>query len=122
MRSPSRGLVLVGVIAVSALLAACGGASSAPETTQLTVVVKEFTFTPAALTAPAGEQIQITVENQGVVEHDFTIDALEVKITAPVTESVSGTIGPLEAGTYEVYCSIPGHKVAGMTATLTISE
>lgn len=27
----------------------------------------------------------------------------------------------LEAGEYEIYCAIPGHKDAGMTATLTVS-
>ncbi len=122
MRFPSRGLVLVGVMAVSALLAACGGGSPAPETTQLTVVAKEFGFTPATLTAPAGREIEVTLENQGVVEHDFTIDALGVTIFALATESVTDTIGPLEAGTYEVYCSVPGHRESGMVTTLTITE
>ena len=31
-------------------------------------------------------------------------------------------LSPLEAGTYEVYCSIPGHEAAGMVGELVLGE
>ena len=40
-------------------------------------------------------------------------------IAAGKTEDLELT--GLEAGDYEIYCAIPGHKDAGMTATLTVS-
>ena len=62
----------------------------------------------------------IEVVNGGVVEHDFTIDEANVKIATPATETASGSF-TLPAGTYAFYCSVPGHREAGMEGTLTVS-
>jgi uncharacterized cupredoxin-like copper-binding protein len=53
--------------------------------------------------------------------HDFTIDALDLKVTANPGETVEFEIpAGTAADEYQFYCSIPGHKEAGMTGTLTI--
>jgi uncharacterized cupredoxin-like copper-binding protein len=46
-------------------------------------------------------------------------DSLHVHAAAFAETTV--TVTPLAKGTYTVYCTIPGHKEAGMTARLVIS-
>ncbi len=117
-------------------LAACGGDddasdngtssnggddnAAAPADQSATLKTTEFKFDPDTLTLSAG-QAEIVVDNSaGVVEHDFTIDELDLEIYAAPTTTESATV-ELEAGTYEFYCSIPGHREAGMEGTLTVS-
>lgn len=120
MRFPIRLLALAGVVVTAGLLAACGSSSPPAASTTVEVTAREFQFDPNALTIPADQAAEIELTNGGVVEHDITIDAIEFKLFVPIGGTVTGEIGPLEAGTYEIYCSIPGHKVAGMTGTLTV--
>lgn len=80
----------------------------------------EFMFTPDPIVVPANEVVEIVLTNDGVVEHDLTNDALDFVLTVAIGETKTGTIGPLEPGTYEVQCSVVGHKEAGMSTTLTV--
>jgi uncharacterized cupredoxin-like copper-binding protein len=57
--------------------------------------------------------------NSGAATHDFTIDDLGVHVVARSGESGSVTINA-PAGSYEYYCSIPGHKQGGMVGTLVV--
>jgi plastocyanin len=125
MRSTARMLVATAVLAL--LLAGCGGnGGDAPDTpgaastTAVTVVTTEFQFDPDRFSIPADTDVVVTIDNSGgVVEHDFTIDALDVDIYADPTQVVTGTINA-PAGTYDFYCSIPGHREAGMVGVLTV--
>jgi plastocyanin len=133
----------VPLIAGSMLLAACGGGgddgggedggtggtsgeTGGTETGEdggaapFTVSAKEFVFDPATLSVPADEEVTIEVVNSGTVEHDFTLDEAGVKIPTPATETASGSF-TVAAGTYTFYCSVPGHREAGMEGTLTAS-
>jgi uncharacterized cupredoxin-like copper-binding protein len=115
-------------LAAALLLAACGGTAApttpAPATpppgVELSVTGTEFAFTPDAYTVTAGESVTITLVNGGAVEHDFSVDALNVRVHADVGKTTSETFTGFAAGTYEVYCSIPGHKQAGMVAELVV--
>jgi len=80
----------------------------------------DLAFQPAELTIPAHTAVTIRVENLGAIPHDFTCDELGV---------TSGNLGGGESatvtidaapGTYGYYCSVPGHKQAGMRGTLTV--
>lgn len=75
-------------------------------------------FTPAAIDAAEGT-VAIEMTNLDAMPHDFTIDELDVKelVDANATASFS-----FEAttGTYTFYCSIPGHREAGMEGELTV--
>jgi plastocyanin len=120
------------VVAGSLLLVACGGGGDeggdeGGETggdeggaTTFTVDAKEFQFTPSTLTVPADQEITVEVVNSGAVEHDVTLDEASVKIAPPATETATGTFS-VSAGTYTFYCSVPGHREAGMEGTLTAS-
>ena len=125
MRQSIRLLIATAVTGI--VVAACGGAAasqpappaSQPLETGIAVGATEFAFDPAAIEVSAGVAATVTLANTGTVEHDITVDTLGVKIFAKPGETVSGTV-TAEAGTYEIYCSIPGHKQAGMVGTLTV--
>ena len=51
-------------------------------------------------------------------EKEFTGFELAVN---PAKTKDSGKV-ELEAGTYTIYCTIPGHRAAGMEATVTVVE
>lgn len=117
-------------IGLAVVLTACGGGTtddggaagndSGGGSATLEVKASEFKFEPAALTAVAGEDLTIKLINVGVVEHDFIIDELGVKLNVKVGETKEANIEDVAAGTYDVYCAIPGHKEAGMVTTLAV--
>lgn len=109
-------------LALTASLAACGGgATPSVAATKVSAEAVEFAFTPAALEATAGQVLEVTLVNKGTIEHDFSIDSLGLKVYAAVGKTTTGTTDKaLTAGTYEFYCSIAGHREAGMHGTLTV--
>jgi uncharacterized cupredoxin-like copper-binding protein len=93
---------------------------SASPAGDMTVVAVDIAFEPKELTIAADTDVVVTIENQGMLQHDFTIDELGVKSDLlNGGESTEVTINAA-AGTYEYYCSVTGHKEAGMVGTLTV--
>ena len=120
------------VAAVVLVVAGCGGsgetgaaaapvASKAPAAAGAVLEVSgaEFSFAPATLKASAG-QTTIRFVNKGVMEHDFTIDALKIKLSAAAGKTAETTV-TLAPGTYSSLCTVPGHLTSGMKGTLTVS-
>lgn len=73
------------------------------------------------ITAKPGDTIAVT--NVGSLEHNFTVDELGIAEDLPTggSETVMITIPEdAEPGDYAFYCSVPGHREAGMEGTLTI--
>ena len=62
-------------------------------------------------------------KNDGKIEHDLVVEGNGVDEKTPTIEpGESATLKvDLKPGTYDVYCSIPGHKQAGMDVKLTVS-
>lgn len=121
---------LVALAAAAALtLAACGGEGSGEaandggegsDAPQVHLVATEYEFSPSSLTAAAGS-VTVHLENQGAIEHDFTIEGMdEISVHADPGQSASYDY-ELDAGTYTFYCSIPGHRETGMEGTLEVS-
>jgi plastocyanin len=92
------------------------------QTGDLEVVATEFAFEPAEMTVRAAVITEVTLVNEGIVEHDLTVDELDlqIQIRAPIAGKASGTIVSPRIGTYQVYCSILGHRQNGMIATLVV--
>ncbi|MEX0749675.1 MAG: plastocyanin/azurin family copper-binding protein [Dehalococcoidia bacterium] len=139
--------VVIGIALVAGLLfAGCGGVDvpdhpdplgHRPETThELRVQARAATFIPAELTVKVGATTQLTFENVDEAEHDFQIDQIDVDVMEGEVEHEAGhesgdlvvhtqggetdtiTFVINEPGTYDFYCTLPGHKDAGMAGTL----
>ena len=134
----------VGLLAAASLLmAACGGNDNSDTGTQ---AASKAASTPAPNTsgsggalslAPKGDQLMfdtnnlnakagkvtINFTNDSSLAHDVVLSNSSNKILGKTavfdggTKSFSATLKP---GTYTYYCSVPGHREAGMQGTLTV--
>ena len=112
-------------LAVGLVLAACGGGSSGGSpgaaAAEVKVGLSDFAFTAKTIEVPADKKFNLVLTNTGSVEHDFSVDALKIKVVVPPNgKPTTQEIGPLKAGTYDLYCSVAGHKESGMTAKLVV--
>ena len=126
----SRVGALAAIAAATLLVGGCGGGGGqgAGSTTSmaptpaagvvLSVTGIEYAFTPPTAKAAAG-RTTIRFTNKGTMEHDFVIDVLHVKLAAKPGKSAEATV-TLKPGTYEYYCSIPGHRQSGMQGKLIV--
>jgi uncharacterized cupredoxin-like copper-binding protein len=82
----------------------------------------EFKITLPKSTLASGSY-SFEVENDGKIEHDLVVEGNGVDEKTPtIAAGKSATLKvDLKPGTYDVYCSIPGHKQAGMDLKLTVS-
>lgn len=83
----------------------------------------DIAFVEKELVVPANTEITINLVNNGVAVHTFNIDELDVAsgdVASGETASVTFNTGA--PGEYEYYCSIPGHREAGMVGTLIVQE
>lgn len=86
----------------------------------LAVEARDLSFTPRALTASTGAPVTLTIENDGRIVHNLTIDELGVQLVTSPGETRSTVLTDIPAGTYTFYCSVSGHRQAGMFGTLTV--
>ena len=110
-----------GLVALSVVLMFPHAGRTSPSTIRL--MAEEFRFTPKDLSTANGD-VAFAVTNQGEIEHNFVVDdpggrrVVQIAIIEP-GETRSITVS-LPAGTYSIYCALPGHKEAGMVATLRV--
>ena len=117
----------------------------------ITVTVDDMKFQPHEISTVAGERLTISLENTDNVEHDFQIDEIDADVSGSDAEegehgasggenehgedaanglgvhTEPGEVNTLtfvanEPGTYEYYCTVPGHKDSGMVGTLTVTS
>lgn len=74
------------------------------------------------LSAKAGE-VKVVMSNPAPLSHNVSIEGNGVAQQGPVvgqggTSTVSASLKP---GSYTFFCSVPGHRQAGMEGTLTVS-
>jgi len=132
-----RALPLVLVLAAFVLaLSACGGGSSSSATTPATTggggggggSTVQISADPSGalkyeqteVSATAGS-ITIDFTNMSSLPHDVTIEGNGASgATDQITDSTTSTTVDLEPGTYTFFCSVDGHRAAGMEGTLTV--
>ncbi len=82
----------------------------------------QLAYTTKQLSAKAGK-VTIDFTNSSPIEHDVAIaQGSTVVGQTPVFTGGSKTVTVnLKPGTYTFYCTVPGHRAAGMEGTLTVS-
>ena len=82
----------------------------------------QLSYNTKQLSAKAGT-VTITMTNMSPLEHNVTVAQGSTVLGAtPTFQGGSKTLTlNLKAGTYTFYCSVPGHRQAGMEGTLTVS-
>ena len=120
--------VLIGVAGQRVTDPSVGGSSAlaAPvaatgRTTTVTVVAEGMRYHPDRIVVPAGDRLVIELVNRDNRRHDLVL------ATGARTGTVDrGGTARLDAGIIggrvEGWCSLPGHRQAGMTLTIEVSE
>ncbi len=86
---------------------------------ELEVTASSFRFEPTRLAIDAGKPVNIVLTSTDVL-HDFNVEDHGFHLAADRGETTVGGLALEEEGTYTVYCSVAGHREAGMEATLTV--
>jgi len=132
------------LIAAALALTACSAATSTPaQPVEVTLEAKEFAFSPAAIEVMAGQPVRLTLHNMGTLDHDFSIAAIpmamppaienggmdmdhsgdlpEMHVATMMGQSNTVEFTPTEPGAYEFFCTVAGHKEAGMVGQLVVT-
>ena len=91
-----------------------------PGVREIAVTATSFRFEPNEIHVRAGEDVTIVLTASDIA-HDFTIDALGFHVAAaPGQPGRGGLHSQSTPGRYTAYCSVAGHRQAGMTATVIV--
>ena len=82
------------------------------------VDLSEFKIAPNPLDVKAGSTL--TIVNKGTTAHDLQVGDIKSK-TVDAGSSTNLDISKLAPGSYDMWCTVPGHKDAGMTGKLEVS-
>lgn len=138
MRTRAVGYHIAVVTAVAIAAAGCGGSgsggsappssssssssSSAASGTPLKVVEADYSITPSKTSLPPGAYT-FQINNEGKTAHNLTVAGPGVSAAAS-PEIAPGQSGQLTVtlvkGSYELWCSIDGHKDLGMDIHLAV--
>jgi nitrite reductase (NO-forming) len=128
------------VAAFTFALAACGGGSSSGTSTPtpasgggsssggagtgtpVDVTLADFSIDVAGGTNLKPGTYTFTVTNNGPSAHNLTIEGpgLNEPATSTFTSGTQSLTVTLASGSYEFFCSVPGHKEAGMDVDVTV--
>ncbi len=137
------------LVIIPLLLAACSGAATQPSHQAITMEAQGMHYQPASFEVTAGQLVEITFTNRDSVDHDFSVmefplangtpveagspvpghdmagmsamgavPALHMAIGMGTTSTLKFT--PSTPGTYTFFCTVTGHKEAGMVGTLIV--
>jgi plastocyanin len=82
----------------------------------------ELAYTSTSETAKAGK-VTVEFKNPQALTHDVAIEdssGKEVGATELIADGSDTTTVDLKPGTYTYFCTVPGHREAGMEGTLTV--
>ncbi len=97
------------------------GASGPGGTLQLAADVSDLAYDATSLKSKPGK-VTIDFTNPSALEHDVAIegDSKEIAGSELIAESKTSVSTELAPGTYTFYCTVPGHREAGMEGSLVV--
>ncbi len=87
---------------------------------EIHVLAQDIMFDTTEIRIPADTDSTITLENEGVLEHDLYIGEFDLgtELLGPgETDSITVNV---PAGEYEYWCTVAGHREAGMEGILIV--
>jgi len=132
-----KSMFLVLLLLIAGCSSQTGGGSAAPISSgsspasgspsggaAMAIHVKDFALDPKVVTS-AGSGVVLAVTNDGPTIHNVTIRDSSGTVrgaTRDLKPGQSETLSAqLPAGTYVLYCSLPGHESLGIKGTLTVA-
>jgi plastocyanin len=85
------------------------------------VKMSEYKFDPSDVSAKAGDTL--TVDNGGSLQHDLRLRKGGKELGGTKLVDAGGSTKlkvDFRAGSYEMFCSVPGHEDLGMKGTFTV--
>ncbi|HYJ20643.1 MAG TPA: plastocyanin/azurin family copper-binding protein [Solirubrobacterales bacterium] len=96
-------------------------ASGPGGTIPLAADVSDLAYDKASISSKPGK-VTIDFTNPSALEHDVAIegDGEEIAASEVISESETSVSTDLAAGAYTFFCTVPGHREAGMEGQLTV--
>lgn len=112
---------------------------------EIMVQASGMTYQPASIEVTAGQPVKLTFENMDTVDHDLSImefpmemmgatqepmadhdmggmtEQPELHMAALMGQNAVLEFTPSKPGTYEFFCTVAGHKEAGMVGTMVVN-
>jgi len=114
------------VVVPATLLLGAGACSSGgpppvsgPTAARLELDATEMRYTPARIAVAAGE-ISVVLHNVGLVHHDLRVEKHPTLYAEALPGKTATTTWQLGRGRYRIYCSVAGHRAAGMEGVLEV--
>ncbi len=99
------------------------GPSPVAAVLSVTIEGAEFTWTPSTVTVQPGQRVRLRIVNKGGVAHNFASDPAGIPETSEIPAGGERTVewtAPSRGGSLEFWCSVPGHREAGMVGTIMV--
>ena len=99
-------------------------AGAVKQTLQLKADPTRLAFDKSTLTAKAGT-VRIVMQNPSQIPHNVSLEGpggLDLHGKTVPNGGASQVSANLKPGKYTFYCSVPGHRQAGMEGTLTVAK
>lgn len=108
-----------GLLAVlAATLAACGS-----PILKVNLIAEDIKWNITTINAKVNQPIEITVSNQGALDHDFVVEELGIDVLlSPGDTEVIPAFTIDHPTTIKYICSIPGHEEAGMVGEIVVTQ
>ena len=133
-----RHLLLSTLVATAIVLSACGDDDDAATDdpvdledadSTVTVLAEDISF-PEDVYEATGPRVGFVYENVGQILHTLVIEDPDddskiipgFELVVNSNGDVDQGIVELEPGSYTLFCDVPGHRAAGMVATLEVSD
>ena len=95
-------------------------ATASPASVSLDIELGDMYIKPATITVPNGANVVLHITNAGVMPHDFRTEGGAATPLISPGASSDLTVGPITASN-AAWCTIAGHKQAGMNLAIVVT-